>query len=154
MNKITKITAAVLLFISFYAQAEVQFALTNQSPLPIIICVYADGWALKHMNQARFADSTGCEIEMAPNETFSQPIVNGELDITITIVEPGATRKKSIRYTTQNSAANKDKILIWNTKYPKHPLFPDVQKKFMGLIKSKLDNNVTQAELYCESNNL
>ena len=155
MKKIIQLTTLMFLFVNFIAQADVQFSLTNQSPSLISVCTYADGYALQTLDPNRFRDSISCEIDIAPGDNLSQAIPEGEVELTITINEPTSQRKKFVKYITQRTANNKDKILIWNhIKSSKEPLFPSTEKGFLGFGKKQLSNNITQKELNCVQKNM
>jgi hypothetical protein len=149
MKKIIQLTTIILLGTSLIAHADVQFSLINKSSQPIWVCVYANG------DPATGQFSYDCEKQINPNASLSQQIANGEMEITISIVNPSARNgfDRFRTYKTISSADNKNKILIWNnTEYPQTPLFPEVEKQFMGLMKSKKPNNIDKAELYLSKN--
>jgi len=150
MKRTIQIAAALLLSAGFIAHAEVQFALTNKSSQPIWICVYADG------SPATGEFSYNCEQQILPNDTLSQMIANGVVELTISVVDPAERSNRQDRsrtYTTFDSANNKDKILIWNiTEFPRAPLFPALEKHLMGLMKSKISNNITHKEFHISKN--
>jgi len=145
MKRIIQIAAVLLLSAGFITHANVQFALTNKSSQPIWICVYADG------DRATGTVEGNCEQQILPNDTLSQMIANGVVELKISVVDPAARNgfDRYRTYTTFDSANNKDKILIWNiTEFPRAPLFPALEKHLMGLMKSKISNNITHKEFH------
>lgn len=136
MNKIIQITTVMILFVSFYAQADVNFTLTNKSAEPIIITGYANENPFTFNYQTLENTKT-----LNPNETFSLDIDNGKLDL-VTQKVNGNKR----RYETAPSANNKNKILIWENSQ----LYPASDKhRMLGIIKTKttIQNNVSIGEI-------
>jgi hypothetical protein len=148
MNKIVQITIIMLTLGAFKAQAEVQFALTNESSQPIWVCVYADE------DPATGEFSYDCEKQINPNDSLSQMIANGEMEITISLTKPSTRsgHNKYRTYKTPQSAHHKDKLLVWDhTGSPKNPLFPASKKGLFGR-KSTIKNNINQNELSVTKN--
>ena len=143
MKKIIQLSAIILSMAALNAYATVSFELTNESSQPIWICGYADEDVFT--GEASY----DCDKKIAPGQSFSANISNGILELTIFLIEPGKRAgKRHYAYKTQVSANNKDKILLWNhQKHPDAPLYPTVKKRFMGLIKSKMENNINATEL-------
>lgn len=145
MKRVIQLTTITLLGVSFAAHAEVQFELTNKSSQPIWVCVYADG------DPATGEFQSDCEKMVAPHASLSQKIANGEVEMTISIVNPSERnggRDRSRTYKTSASADNKDKILVWDGS----KLYPEMSKRFLGLMKTKISDNITQRELFVSKN--
>ncbi len=149
MKRVIQLTSIMLLGAGFMAHADVQFELTNKSSQPIWVCVYADG----DPATGEFQDD--CEKMIAPSATLSQKIANGEVEMTISIVDPSersSGRDRFRTYKTSASADNKDKILVWDyTKSATNPLYPG-SKRFLGIMKTKISDNITQRELFVSKN--
>lgn len=142
MKKIIQLSTIALSIITLNTYAT-SFELTNESSQPIWICGYADDDVFT--GEAAY----DCEKKVMPKAFFSATISNGTMDLSISLIEPGKRAgKRPYQYITLPSANNKDKIVIWNhEKHPDAPLYPAIKKRFGGLIKTKIDNNIKTAEL-------
>ena len=142
MKKIIQLTALMFLFISFVAQADVNFTLTNKSASPISIMAYVDNNLLVLNYQTmQFLNNIKA---LKPEETFSIAIENGKFDL---IINDIGQNKKQYKYETSPTANNKNKILIWDGSQ----LYPASDKhNIMGIIKTKttISNNVSIGELF------
>jgi len=144
MKKITQLFTIMFLIASIETYAIVTFELTNKSDYPI--------WILGDADEDIFTGTKDATQEnmISPNESFSANISNGEVELTISLVEPGQRRGQNIyrKYRTMPSANNKNKVLIWNHNgHPKAPLYPASKGTLMGLVKTKITNNIGVKEL-------
>jgi hypothetical protein len=140
MKKTMQLTAAILLFISFATQADVNFTLTNDNAQPIVVMGYANNKILTLNNQPMRAQKVKT---LKSDETLSINIANGQLNLIINVT---GNNKKQYKYETSPTANNKDKILIWDGSQ----LYPASDKyNLMGIIKTKtiIGNNISIGEL-------
>jgi hypothetical protein len=147
MHKIIQFSVFLFLLTNGMTYATVNFELTNKTSRPIWICGYADEDIFTG------EETLDCERKILPGKSFVADISNGILELTIYLMDPRAKGGKGpYRYRTKPSANDKNKMLVWNyEQHPDVPLYPELKKHFIGLVKTKMNNNITSTELILDS---